>query len=228
MVKQIRLAMRLAAVSAAAALTAGCSLFGPREADVEPVEVLLQEGTEAYEKGEYKQALEAFELIKDWYPFSKHVTYAELKIGDSYYHLKQYEDAIGAYEEFAELHPGNKARPYVIYQIGRCYFDQIDTIDRDQTNTRKALEAFRQLQQQHPDSMHAERADDHINRCLKQLAGNEFYIGKFYFKSKRYKAALKRFQAVVTAYPDVGLHGQAMRYIARCEDRLADAPLTPR
>ncbi|KPJ78693.1 MAG: hypothetical protein AMJ54_02590 [Deltaproteobacteria bacterium SG8_13] len=219
--------MMLTSMVAAVSLVAGCSLFRSTEPEVEAVEILLQRGAQAYEKGEYKVALEAFTQLKDWYPFSKHVTEAELKIGDSYYHLEQYEDAISAYEEFAELHPGNEARPYVIYQIGRCYFDQIATIDRDQSSTRKALETFRQLRLQYPDSIYAERADDHINRCLKNLAGNEFYIARFYYKSKHYQAALKRFQAVVTAYPDVGFHREAMQYITKCEARLVPLSSTP-
>ena len=227
MFRRFRPTMLPTALMAAVVMVSGCSLFRSQEPDVDPVEVLLQEGTEAYEDGKYRDALEAFEQLKDWYPFSKHVVFAELKIGDSYYHLKQYEDAIVAYEEFAELHPGNKERPYVIYQIGRCHFDQLATIDRDQTPTREALKTFQQLRQQYPDSIYSERAEDHINRCLKNLAGNEFYIAKFYFKGKHYNAALKRFQTVVTDYPDVGLHREAMKYIARCEARLAKPPSGP-
>lgn len=227
MALHFRFAMMVTAVAAAAALLAACSLFGAKEKEVESVEILLQKGTEAYEKGDYKEALEAFEQLKDWYPFSKHVIFAELKIGDSYYHLEQYEDAIGAYEEFADLHPGNEARPYVIYQIGRCYFDRMATVDRDQSITRKALETFRQLRVQYPDSIYAERAGDHINRCLKNLAGHEFYVARFYYKNKRYRAALKRFQAVVTEYPDVGMHREAMDYIAKCEAHLAALPSAP-
>jgi outer membrane protein assembly factor BamD len=219
--------MILTVLAATVTLVGGCSLFQSKEPEVDSVEILLQDGTEAYDKGDYKAALEAFEQLKDWYPFSKHVTEAELKIGDSYYHLEQYEDAIGAYEEFADLHPGNEARPYVIYQIGRCYFDRMATIDRDQTFTREALETFRQLRLQYPDSIYAERAVDHIDRCLKNLAANEFYIARFYFKSKHYKAALKRFQAVVTEYPDVGIHREAMQYIAKCEARLEVESSTP-
>jgi outer membrane protein assembly factor BamD len=227
MTPQIRFAIIVTVLVAAVTLHGGCSLFQSKEQEVDSVEILLQDGTEAYDKGDYKAALEAFEQLKDWYPFSKHVTEAELKIGDSYYHLEKYDDAIGAYEEFADLHPGNEARPYVIYQIGRCYFDRMATIDRDQTFTHKALETFRQLRLQYPDSIYAERAGDHVNRCLKNLAANEFYIARFYFKSKRYQAALRRFQAVVTEYPDVGIHREAMQYIAKCEARLAPKSSTP-
>ncbi len=198
----------------------GCAWFESDE-EIKSAEVLVQEGIKQFDRGDYKDALKSFEQLKDWYPFSKYVILAELKIGDAYYHQEEYNDAIFAYEEFAELHPGNEAVPYVIYQIGRCYFDQMDTVDRDQSTTRKALDTFRQLQKQHPGSIYAERSVDHIHKCLKNLAGNEFYIGLFYYKSKRYAAALHRFQAVVSRYPDVGIHRQAMQYIAKCESHLA-------
>jgi outer membrane protein assembly factor BamD len=204
-------------------LCTGCFLFKSQEG-VESAEVLLNEGVTSFNKGDYKDALKSFEQLKDWYPFSKYVILAELKIGDAHYHLKEYEDAIYAYEEFVELHPSNEAVPYALYQIGRCHFDQMDTIDRDQTPTRAAYDAFLQLQKQHPNSSYAEKASDHINKCLKNLAGNEFYIAKYYFKSKRYKAALVRFKRVVTDYPDIGIHQEALTYIAKCEAVLAKQP----
>ena len=55
---------------------------------------------------------------------------------------------------------------------------------------------------------------------MKNLAGNEFYIGVFYYKSKHYKAALKRFMAVLSNYPDVGYHQKALHYVAKCETHL--------
>lgn len=193
--------------------------FPPK--DVEPVEVLVQNGMDDYESGKYKDALENFQKLKDWYPFSKYVTLAELKIADSHYQLKEYAEAIVAYQEFVDLHPNNEAVPYVIYQIGRCHFDQMDAIDRDQSVTRKALDTFQQLQKQYPNSIYAEKATEHINKCVKNLAGNEFYIAMYYYKSKRYEAALYRFKAIVTKYPDVGINRVALQYITKCESSLA-------
>jgi outer membrane protein assembly factor BamD len=183
---------------------------------------LAWDGMDAYEDGKYKDAIENFQKLKDWYPFSKYAILAELKIADSNYHLEQYEEAIFAYEEFERLHPRNEAIPYVVYQIGRCYFDQIDTIDRDQTPARKALDTFRRLQKQFPNDQYARSGAEHINKCIKSLAGNEFYIGVFYYKSKHYKAALKRFMAVLSNYPDVGYHQKALQYVAKCETSIGD------
>jgi outer membrane protein assembly factor BamD len=197
-------------------LLSGCAWFG-KDGNEKQAPELVQEGIEAYDRGNYKDALAAFGQLKDWYPFSKYAILAELKIADSHYHLQDYPEAIAAYEEFERLHPLNEATPYVVYQIGLCYYEQIDSIDRDQTAARKALDTFRRLMRQYPNDSFAKRAEGHIVPCLQNLAGHEFYVGQFYFKQKYYGAALQRFRAVVNQYPDVGYHARALQYIAECE-----------
>ena len=174
-----------------------------------------------YEGGDYSLAIEKFEKLKDWFPFSRYAILAELKIGDAHYKLGQYEEAIFAYEEFEKLHPRNEAIPYVIYQIGRCYFDRIDTIDRDQVPAREAMETFQRLIKGYPEDQYARLAKDHLNKCYKSLAGHEYIIGVFYFKSKHYEAAYSRFMSVISDYPDVGYHQKALGYISRCQELLA-------
>ncbi len=196
----------------------GCASLGPKEE--KPAHELASDGMEEFKKENYKKAIESFEKLRDWYPFSKFAILAELKIADSHYYLKEYEEAVFAYEEFEGLHPGNEVVPYVIYQIGLCYFEQIDTIDRDQTSSSKALDIFKRLNQQFPENEYAMKADEHINICLKNLAEHEFYVGLFYYKSKHYKAALHRFRKVIKNYPDFGIHQKALEYIALCEASL--------
>jgi outer membrane protein assembly factor BamD len=111
--------------------------------------------------------------------------------------------------------------PYVIYQIGRCHLDRISTPDRDQTAARKALETSQRLQKQFPNDPYSRRAADHVVACQRSLAGNEFGIGQFYYKTSHYKAALERFRAVVAKYPDVGYHKSALEHIEMCEKKIA-------
>ncbi|CAB5121452.1 putative lipoprotein [Olavius algarvensis associated proteobacterium Delta 3] len=200
-------------------VVSGCSLFRGKKSE-KPALELASEGVDHYDAGNYKKAIEAFEQLRDWYPFSKYAILAELKIADSHYQLKQYEDAIFAYEEFENLHPRNEAVPYVVYQIGRSYFGQIDTVDRDQTTAQNALKTFSRLLQQHPNNAYARQAESHIKACLKSIAGHDYYVGLFYYKGKHYKAALKRFESIVIQYPDVGIHFEALQYITRCEEEI--------
>ncbi len=182
---------------------------------------LAWEGMDAYESGKYALAIEKFQKLKDYYPFSKYAILAELKIADAHYQREEYEEAIFEYENFERLHPRNEAIPYVIYQIGMCYFDQIGTPDRDQTSARKALETFQRLKKQFPQDQYSRRSEEKINKCLKSLVENTYRIGLFYYKSKHFKAALQRFMSIISDYPDVGYHQQALEFIAKCEASIA-------
>lgn len=194
----------------------GCAWFR-KERPEKPAHELVQEGVDAYDRGKYHAALKAFEQLRNWYPFSRYAILAELKIADAHYHLKQYPEAIAAYEAFERLHPRNEAVPYVVYQIGRCHFEQIDSVDRDQTAARNALDTFQRLMRQFPDNPYARKAGTHIVPCLQSLAGHEMYVGRFYMGQRLYDAALQRFLTVITEYPDVGYHYEALSLIAKCE-----------
>jgi len=197
----------------------GCALFQIKEEKY--AQELASDGMEAYQEGKFKDAIESFEKIKDWYPFSKYAILAELKIADSHYKLKEYEEAVSAYEQFENLHPLNDAIPYVIFQTGLCYFEQVDTPDRDQNRARKALEAFNRLIKQFPNNTYSAKAREYTGICYKSLAESELEIGIFYYKSKHYKAALERFKSLIINYPDVGVHQKALQYIALCETSLS-------
>ncbi len=197
----------------------GCAWFQTKAE--ESADELIREGMTAFENQKFAKAIESFEKLKDWYPFSKFAILAELKTSDAHYHLREYEEAVFAYKAFETLHPRNEAVPYVIYQIGRCHFEQIDTVDRDQTSAQKSLDTFMRLVRQFPEDEHAAKSRDFIGKCKKNLAEHEFYVGLFYYKSKRYKAALNRFQTILSNYPDVSVHQDAQRYAGLCEEVLA-------
>jgi outer membrane protein assembly factor BamD len=198
---------------------AGCSLFRTKEEKSAPQ--LAREGVADYKDGKYRKSIKSFEKIKDWYPFSKYAILAELKIADAYFEMEEFNEAIFAYEEFENLHPRNDATPYVVYQIGMCYFLQIDSPDRDQSPASRALSTFKRLLSQFPESSYAQPARVHVHECQKSLAENEFYVGRFYYKSKHYEAAIQRFQGIVRDYPDVGVHHKAIEYIALCQAALS-------
>jgi outer membrane protein assembly factor BamD len=201
----------------------GCALFELfwEDQEDETAQTLAWSGMDEFESGDYEDAKEAFEKLKDWYPYSDYAKLAELKIADANYELGNYEEAIFAYEEFESLHPRNEAIPYVIYMTGMCYFEQIDTPDRDQSAARKALETFSRLNRDYPDDPYAVKAQENINACIRSLAAAELSIGRFYYKSKHYKAAMRRFKNVLTRYPDVGIHQEALELIAKTEVSLA-------
>lgn len=199
-------------------LTIGCA---GRDAVVEkPANELIDDGIREFEKGNFKRAIESFEQLRDWYPFSKFAILAELKIADAHYNLDQYADAVFAYEEFEKLHPRNEAVPYVIFQVGMSYYQQVDSIDRDQTSAQKAVAAFERLNRQFPDDNYARLSQGYLEKCIKSLSGHELYVGIYYYRTKHYLAALERFKGIINNYSDVGIHSKALSYIHNCEKLL--------
>lgn len=200
----------------------GC-LFGPKETDT--AEELAEKGMEYFDDEDYHDALKAFTLLKERYPYSRYAILAELKVADAHFHRKEYAEAIVAYGEFLQLHPKNDAIPYVMYQIGECYYKQLLGEDRDQTPTRQAIAAFQRLLQEHPNSTYANTARERILKCRKLLMKHELYVAKFYFKSKLYEAALGRFEGVLERYKDVlplSERREVLNSISACKEKLSE------
>lgn len=190
--------------------------------DEKTADQLAEEGNTYFEEENYKSAIESYEKLTDWYPFSVHAKEAEIRVADAHYKLEEYEQAKAAYSEFSQLHPRDPKADYVLYQIGRCYYDQLEQPDRDQAPAINAIDAFRNLKMQFPDSQYSSEVNAYIDQCLKNLAEKDLYVGKFYFKSRHYSAARERFLSVINNYPDFGFHQEAQDYIEQCNAYLAE------
>ncbi|NOX33558.1 MAG: outer membrane protein assembly factor BamD [Deltaproteobacteria bacterium] len=197
-------------------LLSGCSLFESSHEMERSAQELVSDGSSAFVAGEYKTALKAYTDLKDWYPFSRYAILAELKIADAHYMLEEYDEAIPAYEEFEKMHPRNEAIPYVIYRTGLCWFNQLDTVDRDNTPAKNSLAQFRRLIDQYPESEYAVKAKANIKKCTANLSGHELYVADFYYKTKHYKAALKRYEYLVENYPGSKESREALNKIPDC------------
>ena len=185
-----------------------------------PPDIMAQEGLKQLKKKNYDEAIETFEKVRDRYPYSEQAILAQIKVADAYFYKKKYDEALQAYKEFEKLHPTNKGVPYAIFRQGLCYYRQRSTIDRDQTYTFKALQEFRRLKKKYPKCEYIPRVDKYMQRCRRDLAEHEFYVARFYFRTKHYKASLDRFQVVVQEYPEFSKVGEAKDYINQCQDIL--------
>lgn len=205
------------------ALFTGCATTVPMEfagKEAGEPERLMKKGLQLFKDEYYKDASDTFQKIRDRYPYSKFVVDAELKIADCLYMQGHYDEAYTAYSEFERLHPKNKNIPYVIYQEAMCHYERIGTIDRDQSHTYAAKEEFERLVKRFPQSKYAKQSIWKIRRCYMNLTQYELYVGNFYFKMKKYRAAMLRYRYVLEHYPDVGEYHDALEYMARCKQIL--------
>lgn len=175
---------------------------GSSSAVEKSAEQLAAEGMQKMQKKDYEDAVKDFRQLKERYPYSKYAMLAELKLGDAHFFNEEYTDAGIAYEEFARLHPRNEVIPYVLYQIGMCHFLSFTTVDRDQEETRLAIESFQRLIQTFPDSEYALKGKKQLFECHKRIAAHEFHVGRLYYVMGEYYAARERLEAVNRRYPE--------------------------
>ncbi len=204
----------------------GCGLF-KSEASKElerTADSLIMEGMDAYQRNRYDKAIEAFQKIKDRFPYNQYAIVAEIKLADSYFLNKDYDLAVAAYKEFEKLHPANEIIPYVIFQQAMCYFKQMPTIDRDQSYASQAIQEFERLIKGFPKSEYVSQAQTNLISARKNLVAHEFYIGEFYFKGEKYEAALGRFEGILRKFPDTPHPPKMEEYIRICQAKMAQNP----
>ncbi|MDY0044483.1 MAG: outer membrane protein assembly factor BamD [Syntrophales bacterium] len=186
---------------------------------------LYRNGIMYYQDGKYDKAVNEFLRLKEEYPLSKYAVLAELGVADSYYSSGEYMTAESNYRDFMEFHPTNENLPYTMYQLGMCNYNQMLGIDREQTNTRRAIESFERLMARFPSSKFAFMAEQRLRECKKRMGEHEFYVGYFYFKRGEYRAALSRFENIMQNYANLGLdykvsyfHHETKRQLEKTEE----------
>jgi outer membrane protein assembly factor BamD len=200
----------------------GCSFFKKTPLVRNSPESLYVIGSAEFQDGSFKKAREYFIRLKDEYPLHNLAILAELGIADSFFSDKQYPEAENAYSEFLNMHPINENIPYVLYQMGMCHYKEKGSIDRDQTETIKAQKEFERLITRFPDSKFSAAAGKLLRECKQELAEQEFYVGRFYFRQKKYQAALNRFEMVARNYANIGLDYKIEYYIDETKRKIVE------
>lgn len=178
----------------------GCGTTPEETESVKTAEQLYNTGYKQLEKTSYAKAAETFEQIELEHPYSKRAVKAKLMGAYAYYKDQKYDDAVLSLDRFIKYHPGNKDIAYAYYMKGLCYYEQIVGVEKDQNNTKLALQAFRQVIARFPDTEYAQDAKVKMDLIFDHLAGQEMEIGRYYLKQKNYLSALNRFSVVVNRF----------------------------
>jgi len=210
-----------------AVLLPGCSIYDylyggskPQSTGRRSDQELLRSAEANLQSRRYDQARKDAQQLLNQYPESDLQASARLATGRAFYMEKKYDEAKAEFQRFIELYPQNERVDEAHYYMAMSYFRQVDTADRDQTFTKKALEEFNIILTQMPDSQFAGDAREKRQICRRKLAENELYVGKFYFDRGQYNAAAGRFIALLTEYQDTGVDDQALYYLGESLWRL--------
>ena len=195
---------------AAVLMLAGCSKNKELEYKEQTVYEIYSQALSYLEKGSYKEAAQYFDEVERQHPYSVWATKSKLMSAYAQYQNNKYDDAVTALDRFIAVHPGNRDVTYAYYLKGLCYYEQIADVQRDQTTTRKALDALQDVVTRFPGTPYARDARLKLDLTRDHLAGKEMAIGRFYERRNQFLAAINRFRVVVDQYGDTSHSPEAL------------------
>tara|TARA_B100000963_G_scaffold265250_1_gene233452 strand:- start:5933 stop:6781 length:849 start_codon:yes stop_codon:yes gene_type:complete len=157
-------------------------------------------GKDALESGDVLYAAKKFNEAETLFPQSDLAPKSALMAAYSYYTQDYYGDSIAELERFIKVYPYYKDISYAHYLLGVCYFEQIVDEKKDLQSIKNAKLKFDFVLKEYPNTEYALDAEFKLSLIDDILASKEMYIGRYYFKRKKWISAINRFRTVIDDY----------------------------
>jgi outer membrane protein assembly factor BamD len=229
MTKRRKVEIAVAATGLALLLFSGCASRTKKPDKItqellsQPKEALFEKGKALIAKKKYEEGRKYLNHVFETYPNETVGREALLLVADSYFKQKSttaYTEARYRYRDYLNRYPGTAGRDYARYQFALCYDKEHEKPDRDQTATREAIDQYRALIREFPDSGYAGAARERIRQLADLLAEHDFGVGYFYFRKGSTAAALSRFTALEQRFPDYASRDKLFYYEGLALERL--------
>jgi outer membrane protein assembly factor BamD len=210
-----RILTALTLTAALAGLGLGCRKPKGVDTSVSATE-LLTLADKQMKQGKFNDARLTLRHLEQYLPGSAEFPKAKLMLGDSFFFQPgaSYPEAEVEYASFLNYFPRHELRDYAMYHRALCHFSSIESAERDQAETRKALEGFQQLLTESPGSPYAGETRAKILQCWRRIAEHELIVGVFYVNTYYYPGAERRLKTLLETYPDYVDRERAYYYLA--------------
>lgn len=195
-------------------VAAGCSWLRPAPTPILPAEELYQLGEAELDKKRYTEAREHFRKLVERHPNTSYAPRARFLVGEAFYREAEFDKAAKEFEAFLAFYPRHEIADLVQYRYAMTYYDQIKPIEQDQTLASKALEQFRKLVKDYPESRYATDALAKIEVCRNRLAQKEVWVAAWYIGQGNPGGARTRLELVVKDYPRAPVIPEALSLLA--------------
>jgi outer membrane protein assembly factor BamD len=200
---------RMAAVGLLCLIAAVACKSGGGRRSTDPIlklsaEESLVQGKNFLAAKKYSRARPLFTHAFEVEPNSKVGREGLLLAADTYYLEGGSSNNVQAeakYRDYLNRFPTSEQAAYVQFQIANSLARRMERPDRDQTVTRKCMEAYQELIRLYPTSEYATRAQEQLGAVNANLAEHEFLIGAFYLRYGVPQAAVNRFEYLMQNYP---------------------------
>jgi outer membrane protein assembly factor BamD len=200
-------------------ITGGCGWFRPQPTPILPADELYSQGEGQLERRQYEDARQSFQKIVERHPNSQYAGRARFLIGEAFYREGEFDKAIKEFETFMSFYPRHQIADLVQYRLAMSYYDQMKPVEQDQALTVKAVEQFRKLVKEFPESRYATDALAKIEVCRGRLAQKEVWVASYYFNQGNTAGARQRLELVLREHPRALVVPEALWLLAEVNAR---------
>jgi len=179
----------------------GCAWLKPAPTPILPPEELYKLGETNLEESKYFDARENFRKIVERHPNSSLAPRARFLMGEAFYREAEFDKAAKEFETFLAFYPRHQIADLVQFRYAMTFYDQMKPVEQDQGLTKRAMEQFRKLVKEYPESRYATDALAKIDICRGRLAQKEVWVATYYFNQGNPSAARLRLELVLKEYP---------------------------
>ena len=162
-----------------------------------------------FNKEKYHRARDEFNYIIMTDPGSKLASESQYYKGESLFQIKEYGEAGITFDRYIrftnDLEKIEKSR----YRICECSIYSTNSYQRDQKQSKRALDQLQMFLEDFPKSDLVSDAEQSIIELRIKLAEKDYEIGRLYLKLEEYEAALIYFRSVLNNYYDTVLADDA-------------------
>jgi outer membrane protein assembly factor BamD len=127
---------------------------------------------------------------------------ASMLLGDLYFEDEKYITAAAQYASFISRYPNSPDVPRANFRVCESYGELSRVSQRDQAETRQALDVCRSVARSFFGTELADSAAVIAGRMIATLAKREFEIGRHYHQRNGFDAAIIYYERVVELYPE--------------------------
>ncbi len=151
---------------------------------------------------DWGDAQETLDRLLVRFPEFDSASTASLLLGDIYFQDEKYITAAAQYASFVSRYPNSPDVPRANFRVCEAYGELSRVSQRDQTETRQALDVCRAVARNFFGTELADSAAAVAGRMISTLAQREFEIGHHYHQRNGFDAAIIYYERVVELYPD--------------------------
>lgn len=176
-------------------------------------EINLARGQAAFADKNYAEAQKFFDYLKSKFPYDSAAIEAELLLADTDFERERYLEARDRYQNFGKLHPTHPRLDYAAFRAALTHYREIPSdlfvlppsVEKDQSEVKRAHLALREFVRGYPDSPLKAEAQKLLDDASRRLADHELYAAAFYARRDKWPAVIGRLRIVARDFPGIGL-----------------------